>query len=1588
MTRSAAGGSGTAGGVRHEDRCVAWLAAHMLAETALPDWASGWLVVGVGSQTGRPVDDVGGLTDVNGWVCVQAKKKLARSDGADSDLAAALEQLVAIDAEGVPDRPPRQDERRPLDPHVDRVLILTDDEAPSTIGGAMARLVDRLRTWPEAVPLAEAAANAGERAALRTLCGHLERLWADRHGAAADEGVVRSLLRPLAVRALDLRPEGSDLRALLPDLRDLLEDPGKALGLWHELELIGQRLAAERSWIRRADLVRELETLGLHLTPVTRLRRDVQRLREVTTGNLGSPTTNLAITTPDGPVEVSRTVSVLLDAAEGNVAITGDPGAGKSVVLHRFAARPAADVVYLTHHQLRGTAGGTRAELNLNHDLHEVLTGWTGSRPGLLLLDGIDQTRGVEASSWLPELAQRLRATRWRIVGSIRSFDLRHGPRWQTMFSGKPVDPGHADAELSRVAHLVVGDLTAEEIATVRAASPSMQKVFDQAGDRLAGLLANPFNLNLVGELIGADMDVSQVRSRPDLLTRFWRLRVVDAPDGRVRQRVLRALVVSMVAARSQQADDSQLGESAMLNILDDLLRDGVLRESPASRWAASRPLGFAHPVLFDYAAAIIALGDVGVPESVADSLDADPDLAMVLRPSLDYRLAITWHDDQSRTSYWRLALRLAAQRSGHMLAAAAAATVAAYELRDAAEMELLESACVVAGDDATWTVEDARGLAFLVAAGLGGAGASPAALDAFGEMLVGLALHAVDSDDVGLALLVAQLTSRAAGDHPPATGTRAADSCVQAAIAAVVVGLVDVNDPRRASLADLGGRALATAATLDASATADTIRLVIAEPALRGWGVRAVRPLIDVLPLIAGQDPGLAVDLGASVWFFRDDRSQSTNMLNSQILPLMSNRQQDLEGVQYQVSLKFPALAAVDVLAAIRLFIKIVEDRSSSRYGGIDSQTNQRPWVQYSDDLRYAGGHRSLPAMADALIDRIEELAPACSDAIDLLTQGLTHAEVWNRLLHRAATSESPALADALRPVLSSPSLFAHSQTWPAAGHLTARLYPTLSAPEHHALEQAIVAATEPGADDPEPRRDSLRERRDMLLNALASGQAGEDAARSLPPVLFRDDQPHYREPATETTALSPEARLLHEVDEALGKADQSDERAAASRRLMALWPQLSAGHTADAANRQLHERLLRAAGHIARLPEVLPDTAIGRQIIAAVEMAMPEPSPADGQPGVNGDRVGGWSCTPETEALQAARTLLARPEWQHAHGDRLRARLRSHLDSSEWVYRFLSTDAIGLIYTEPDERLSQVESRLATEPDDHISAALVHVLGRYLHARPRDVDRIFSRLAALRGSPYLVDPGQDRSGIYDTPAEAVVQCLTTLAVRYGTPFADATVRAWLSRPVDNATTVIVTAAHLGGILNPADPSLRGAQQKAFDLLALTVEPLGSAWADGTKAANALTVADAVAQQVYHASGAFERQEGSRGELGDAVVFAKLALPLLDGVGQVRHPAVTHHIIETTEHLSGAQPKPALLLATRAITEDPGYITESLGVDAALKLINRYMADHRELVLGDPECTTAVRVLLERFVRVGWPQAVRMAERMDELFR
>lgn len=202
----------------------------------------------------------------------------------------------------------------------------------------------------------------------------------------------------------------------------------------------------------------------------------------------------VSLASPDGQVRLARSVEPALLGAAGNVAVTGVPGSGKTVLLHTLAdsARDTHDLVVLRSDDLRSSKGATRAELGPAHDLSEVLAGWSGRRPGLVLIDGIDQARGADAPGWLPTLASALSGTRWQIAATIRSLDVQHSQSWKDMFPGVPVDAGAADRDLARVGHLLAGDLTGEELGVVRAASPHLAGLLDEASPAFASCSPTP----------------------------------------------------------------------------------------------------------------------------------------------------------------------------------------------------------------------------------------------------------------------------------------------------------------------------------------------------------------------------------------------------------------------------------------------------------------------------------------------------------------------------------------------------------------------------------------------------------------------------------------------------------------------------------------------------------------------------------------------------------------------------------------------------------------------------------------------------------------------------------------------------------------------------------------------------------------------------------------------------------------------------------------------------------------------------------------------------------------------------------------
>jgi hypothetical protein len=102
-----------------------------------------------------------------------------------------------------------------------------------------------------------------------------------------------------------------------------------------------------------------------------------------------------------------------------------------------------------------------RNELGLEHELITVLDHWPSTQAGYVVIDALDAARTAGAVRTLYTLMDLIikRANRWRVIASVRKFDLRHNPKLQQLFSGTPPTP-HTDNEFSATRHVNIPTLT------------------------------------------------------------------------------------------------------------------------------------------------------------------------------------------------------------------------------------------------------------------------------------------------------------------------------------------------------------------------------------------------------------------------------------------------------------------------------------------------------------------------------------------------------------------------------------------------------------------------------------------------------------------------------------------------------------------------------------------------------------------------------------------------------------------------------------------------------------------------------------------------------------------------------------------------------------------------------------------------------------------------------------------------------------------------------------------------------------------------------------------------------------------------
>ncbi len=905
------GGHATAAGVSFQASVGAIFATQLITERKLDDR----LNLGdaaprsIRFETEAPLDDILVATNESSWIFVQAKTTLSLSDSLDSELGKTADQIVrqwlsCANGSG------QHGWDRPLVFGRDRMVIAVGRQASGTVANDLAMALASTQVHSTA-PLSQAQQNA-----LQKLSALLVGAWTQITGTAPQSQDVDDVLRFLTILQFDL--QGPDRVASIETLTHLAEDASTAPAAFTGLESVCEDLMVRRQGADATQLRRTLARTGLRLRAAPSYQADVKKLRAYS-ARVQARLDQYEETKVAGvPVKIERQCTTIAVAAAkaGSLVLVGEPGAGKSALINATAERlrgEGREVIELAVDGLPvESLDGLSIQLDLQHALRHVLENWPGVDTAFLFIDALDATRGGKSEAVFRAVISdvlSLPDSRWHVIASIRTFDLRLGQQFRELFAGTPPDPDYADPAFANVCHLHVPRWTDQELAELLTRAPALATAIERGGERLHDLARVPFNTRLLADLINGGLAAEafgEVRSQVELLALYWQHRVDQHGTGA--ELCLRAAVAQMVANRALQAGRLATAEP------DPAAFDGLLRSSVLVPVFGDRYVSFRHHILFDYAASRVFIDPTNIM-ATGELLRQDRALGLMLAPALSFALHDLWeHGTNGHPEFWLAVAQFAGDSASDPIARSVAA----------------RSACELPA-----TSNDMRGFLDLLAA----SGPTQAlTFRAFSHIVGAFTVRIDDNQPVDwtpwchlageasryvaelvwpLRTLLFQLVPRAQEpDQRNALG-RASRAILEFAL----------NQPTLSSqITAVAIGFVADTYVTDPDASRRLLQYLIAPDRLRDhahedmpWLARKVKPISDV-------DPAFVTEIYRTVFAFAVTDDTVTQMGSSQILPLMSNRRQDYEAARFELMRAFPGFLRSHPTEAIRALVAALE--------------------------------------------------------------------------------------------------------------------------------------------------------------------------------------------------------------------------------------------------------------------------------------------------------------------------------------------------------------------------------------------------------------------------------------------------------------------------------------------------------------------------------------------------------------------------------------------------------------------------------------------------------------------------------------
>ncbi|MBK4216161.1 ATP-binding protein [Paracoccus caeni] len=1615
-SRVGGGGAATSAGVIFQQRLGSFIATQILSDDpfdpvfnlgeAKPSW--------IRFETEAPVDDILVATNLGGFVAIQAKTTASLSRGLNSPFGKSVSQFVrhwlaCEDGDGA------KYWNRSLSSELDRLVLAVGPESSARIRIDLSNAL-RLISQPGGGEL-----NQAQTEAFDIFFECVKSAWIASTTKPFNDSFPQKIAQFIVIAVFDT--EGTDRQLAIHRLQKAAAKDFSAETVMNSLDSFIADLMMSRGGADSKKLRKELIGYGARLAAPPNYIHDVEKLKKHSLETAKALDRYEVIEATDGNrVTIQRDCQPLIEAAtkDGSLLVVGEPGSGKSGVLNALARKlrgDGHDVLELAVDRFSvESLEGLSRELDLEHSVLEVLNAWDGSGTAWLIVDALDATRGGAGESVFRHLIERVlqRNGRWRVVASIRTFDLRMGQQFRSLFRGSPPIEDLKESGFPNVRHVRVPEWSDAEFQQLMEAAPALETALRNASQTLKDLAVVPFNTRLLSELTKDGLvgnDFFHVSSQAQLLQLYWEHRI-ERHGIRGRTCIAR-IANAMVSARTLRARvDDAAGSDP--EIVDVLAREGVIISVDNGRW-----IQFRHHLLFDFSAAKVLIDPSDLIDGTLHFPKAQTQ-GLMLAPALSFVLREIWDNDDSRARFWSAATNTLADNDADPVLRSAVGRIAAEYPELSNDTSILAQRIAAADTKASASLSHICGA---VAVRLEDDPNAPVA--PWAALLEGVSIDL--SQVAGSVRFLAFTLLRLELNEAELTQ-------IGACARALLHHSFALSEPNNLVISAID--LVATTFETDPS-TARSLLLKVFEPARfdsHGW--EEVPAVCRKIEKIAPIDPEFATTIYERTYGFSVTEEHQTRLGDSKILSLTSNARQDYDMARYSLTeyaptflARFPREATMAIVKATEGFI-LREHPPSSDLSTFQMDVDGRQIFLQEDyshiwayDPETAYGHD-----ADALVVKLLELLRSASqetatDIVELVADQSRIALLWSRIF-LAASERKDSLVDLLMPIAMSGPFLLAADTRKDAIDLVAAGYARLKLEDKISFEKGVDRLDFSRYLDPPAAREHFVQR---LYTAIGDDLLATEVAKRWIASVDNDVDTGNNRRLFSVTVGTGEAEPYHWIGD-LDRHSESDQELmqeiSAAKEALGLEasdesenpPSLDTSLDALVALRTVvggpdrNEGLVSHAEGVIGLgirnlikSKTVPgkDDVVNTErfldlVLTTVRSASPS---VEEETEADFERFASWG-SPAARVEIASGILdlmLQRPDLYPEVTTAIDELIADphpavRLQSGLHLVRLWDLDRSGF--------WSRLEDRLQKERNLSVLNSLVSsVIGRLIHSDP---DRA-STLAVCLTRRFSEDP--ERQAKLD---EALASVLTVLWITYEKESAWEVISDWIDNRRSRTDELIDVLQTMRGALvlgfgdsvRPGDDDTR---RRAIDLtshiLAKACGGLEAHFAQGvtyeeqlSTARNDAKLVDTACMQIYFAVGASDckKAENSVFNEVDLRKFFEEITPQLETIGKCGTPHTIYYLSQLLQFLLPIDPPRSFDLLALALKEGgrrTGYQYESMGAELLVKLLGIFLADHKELFDAEDR-RSALIDCLEIFMEAGWPAARRLLYRLPELLQ